>query len=52
MSPPVRSETVSAAGEISLRDYDEALENFRRFKLLPDASVWYLTNWAEGRVDG
>ena len=42
--------TVLAAGEIAARDYDAALDSFRAFRELPDAALWYVINWAEGRV--
>lgn len=41
---------VLAAGEISARDYDAALVNLRAFQDLPNAAVWYVINWAEGRA--
>lgn len=41
---------VLSAGEITAQEYDTALDRFRRFKSLPDATVWYVINWAEGRV--
>ncbi len=44
--------TVLAAGEISASDYDRAIENFIEFRGLPDAALWYVINWAEGRVPG
>ncbi len=40
--------TVLSAGEITPNNYDIALENFRQFKSLPDAAVWYVINLAEG----
>jgi len=43
-------ETVLSCGEISAGDYDTALDNFRRFREVPDAALWYVINWAEGRV--
>jgi len=43
-------ETVLSCGEISAGDYDTALDNFRSFRELPDAALWYAINWAEGRV--
>jgi SAM-dependent methyltransferase len=41
---------VLSGGEITAQEYDTALDRFRRFKSLPDAAVWYVINWAEGRV--
>jgi len=41
---------VLANDEISAKAYDTALKNFRAFRELPNAAVWYLINWAEGRV--
>jgi len=45
-------ETVLAGGEISAPEYDMALASFRRFRALPDAALWYVINWAEGRKPG
>lgn len=42
--------TVLSRGEISGDAYDEGIENFIRFKNRPDAALWYVINWAEGRV--
>ncbi len=44
--------TVLAGGEISAAEYDAAMVNFRAFRGLPDAALWYVINWAEGRVPG
>lgn len=41
---------VLSAGEISARNYDAALANLRALQDLPNAAVWYVINWAEGRV--
>lgn len=39
---------VLAGGEITDRNYNAALKNFRKFRALPDAALWYVINWAEG----
>lgn len=44
--------TVLSNGEISAEAYDRAIENFMSFRQLPNAALWYVINWAEGRVPG
>ena len=44
--------TVLSASEISAGDYDDALSSLEKFRDLSDAAVWYVINWAEGRVPG
>jgi ubiquinone/menaquinone biosynthesis C-methylase UbiE len=40
---------IVAHGLASEERFDEALEQFARWRTLPDAALWYTTAWAEGR---
>jgi hypothetical protein len=44
--------TLLAAGEISGADYDAAADNFRGLRERSDTAIWYVIDWAEGRVAG
>ena len=44
--------TVLSAGEITAGEYDAALASFEDFRGWPHAALWYVINWAEGRVPG
>lgn len=43
-------ETVLEGGEISGAEFDAALQRFRDFARQPGAALWYVINYAEGRV--
>jgi len=43
-------DAVLSNGEIRAEAYDRAIDNFIRFRHLPDAALWYVINWAEGLV--
>jgi SAM-dependent methyltransferase len=43
-------DTVLSHAEITAEAYDQAINNFINFKRLPNAALWYVINWAEGRV--
>ena len=44
--------TVLAAGEIAAADYDRAIAGLEGLARRPEAAIWYVINWAEGRRPG
>lgn len=44
-------DTVLKNGEFSAGEFDESLKNFRSFGKQPGAALWYVINYAEGKVE-